>query len=50
LHKAFSLSQHHLNLFETTLLMNTNMDQRSKYTSMQIYNKIWTQTKVKNEN
>jgi hypothetical protein len=34
LHETFYLFQHHLNLFETTLLMNTNMDQRSKYTLM----------------
>jgi hypothetical protein len=27
--------------------MKTNMDQRSKYTLMQIYNKIWTQIKAK---
>jgi hypothetical protein len=27
--------------------MNTNMDQRSKYTFMQRYNKIWTQIKDK---
>jgi hypothetical protein len=36
----FSLFQHHLNLFETTLLMKTNIDQRSKYTLMQRYKKI----------
>jgi hypothetical protein len=40
LHKTFSLFQHHSNLFETTLLMNTNMDQWSKYTLMQRYNNI----------
>jgi hypothetical protein len=38
--KLFSLFQHHSNLFETTLLMKTNIDQRSKYTLMQRYNKI----------
>jgi hypothetical protein len=35
LHGTFSLFQHHSNLFETTLLMNANIDQRSKYTLMQ---------------
>jgi hypothetical protein len=35
LHEIFSLFQHHSNHFETTLLMNTNIDQRSKYTLMQ---------------
>jgi hypothetical protein len=35
LHETFSLFQHHSNLFETTLLMNTNIEQRSKYTLMQ---------------
>jgi hypothetical protein len=40
LHETFSLFQHHSNLFETTLLMKTNIDQRSKYTLMQRYNKI----------
>jgi hypothetical protein len=38
--KLFSLFQHHSNLFETTLLMKTNIDQRSKYTLMQRYKKI----------
>jgi hypothetical protein len=37
LHEAFSLFQPHSNLFETTLLMKTNIDQRSKYTLMQRY-------------
>jgi hypothetical protein len=32
LYESFSLFQHHSNLFETTLLMKTNIDQRSKYT------------------
>jgi hypothetical protein len=36
LHETFSLFQHHSNLFETTLLMKTNIDQWSKYTLMQI--------------
>jgi hypothetical protein len=49
LHKTFSLFQHHSNLFNSTLLMKTNMDQRSKYTLMQRYNKIWTKIKAKNE-
>jgi hypothetical protein len=40
LHETFSLFQHHLNLFETTLLMKTNIDQWSKYTLLQRYNKI----------
>jgi hypothetical protein len=35
LHETFSLFQHHSNLFETTILMNTNIDQRSKHTLMQ---------------
>jgi hypothetical protein len=35
LHETFSLFQHHSNLFEETLLMKTNIDQRSKYTLMQ---------------
>jgi hypothetical protein len=35
LHETFSLFQHHSNLFGTNLLMNTNIDQRSKYTLMQ---------------
>jgi hypothetical protein len=30
LHETFSLFQHHSNLFETTILMKTNIDQRSK--------------------
>jgi hypothetical protein len=30
-------------------LMNTNIDQWSKYTLMQRYNKIWTKIKVKNK-
>jgi hypothetical protein len=47
LHETFSLFQHHSNLFKTTLLMNTNMDQRSKYTLLQRYNKIWTKIKAK---
>jgi hypothetical protein len=38
--KLFFLFQHHSTLFETTLLMKTNIDQRSKYTLMQRYNKI----------
>jgi hypothetical protein len=29
--------------------MKTNMDQRQKYTLMQIYNNIWTQIKAKIE-
>jgi hypothetical protein len=40
LHETFSLFQHHSNIFETTLLMKTNMEQRSKYTLIQRYNKI----------
>jgi hypothetical protein len=35
LYETFSLFQHHLNLFKTNLLTNTNMDQWSKYTLMQ---------------
>jgi hypothetical protein len=35
LHKTFSLFQHHSILFETTLLMKTNIDQWSNYTLMQ---------------
>jgi hypothetical protein len=35
LHEAFSLFQHHSNLFEMTLLMKPNIDQWSKYTLMQ---------------
>jgi hypothetical protein len=35
LHETFSLFQHHSNLFETTLLMKTNIDQWSKHTLMQ---------------
>jgi hypothetical protein len=38
--KLFSLFQHHSNLFEKNLLMKTNIDQWSKYTLMQRYNKI----------
>jgi hypothetical protein len=38
--KLFSLFQHHSNLFETTLLMKTNIDKWSKYTLMQRYNMI----------
>jgi hypothetical protein len=38
--KLFSLFQHHSNLFESPLLMKTNIDQWSKYTLMQRYNKI----------
>jgi hypothetical protein len=49
LHETFSLFQHHSNLFKTTLLMKTYMDQMSKYTLMQRYNKIWTKIKAKNE-
>jgi hypothetical protein len=41
--KLFSLFQHHSNLFEITLLMKTNIDQWSKYTLMQRYNKIKNQ-------
>jgi hypothetical protein len=40
LHETFSLFQHNLNLFKTTLLKKTNMDQRSKYTLIQRYNKM----------
>jgi hypothetical protein len=43
------LFQHHSNLFKTTILMKTNMDQWSKYTLIQRYNKIWTKIKAKNE-
>jgi hypothetical protein len=39
LHETFSLFQHHSNLFETTLLRKTNIEQWSKYTLMQRYNK-----------
>jgi hypothetical protein len=39
-HETFSLFQHQSNLFETTLLMKTNIEQWSKYTLMQRYNKI----------
>jgi hypothetical protein len=49
LHETFSLFQHHSNLFETTLLLKTNIDQSSKYTFMQRYNKISTKIKAKKE-
>jgi hypothetical protein len=39
-HETFSLFQHHSNLFEATLWMKTNIDQWSKYTLIQRYNKI----------
>jgi hypothetical protein len=35
LHETFSLFQHYLNLFETTLLMKINIDQWAKDTLMQ---------------
>jgi hypothetical protein len=49
LHETFSLFQHHSNIFETTLLMKTNIDQSSKYTLMQRYNKIWKKVKAKKQ-
>jgi hypothetical protein len=47
--KLFSLFQHHSTFLDQLLKMKTNIDQRSKYTLKQRYNKIWTKIKAKNE-
>jgi hypothetical protein len=47
--KVFSLFQHQSTFLKQLLKMKINIDQSSKYTLIQINNKIWTEIKVKNE-
>jgi hypothetical protein len=47
--KLFSLFQHHSTFLKQLFEMKTNIDQWSKYTLIQIYDKIWTKIKAKNE-
>jgi hypothetical protein len=47
--KLFSLFQHHSTFLNQLFKMKTNIDQWSKYTLIQRYNKIWKKIKAKNE-
>jgi hypothetical protein len=47
--QLFSLFQHQSTFLNQLLKMKSIIDQRSKYTLIQINNKIWIKLKAKNE-